>query len=439
MVANRGLEIVYLNTNLRHLFRSIEVDIRKDLPHFSADQLIGTNIDVFHKNPSHQRAMLGNLKTTQTANIGVGGRKFALAVSPVLSDSGERLGTVVEWQDRTAELAALEEIDGVVAAANQGDLGQRLRLEDKQGFMLSLAKGINQLTSIVDKVTDDLGTVLKGLAQGDLNHRIESDYKGRFGDLKRNANDTVDQLIGIVGQIQSATGEVDNAASEISSGTEDLSRRTEQAASNIEETAASAEQMAATVKQNAGNAKSASELASSADQSAQTGGEVAKKAVSAMAEIEQSAQKITDIIGVIDEIAFQTNLLALNASVEAARAGEAGKGFAVVAQEVRQLAQRSAQAADDIKALIQKSNGQVKVGVDLVNRAGESLAEIVGSIGKVAGIVDEISSASQEQAAGVQEINSSITSMDEMTQQNSALVEESSAAARALSNQASKL
>jgi len=197
--------------------------------------------------------------------------------------------------------------------------------------------------------------------------------------------------------------------------------------------------MAATVKQNAESAKDASELASNADHSAKTGGDVVEQAVGAMDRIEQSAQKITDIISVIDEIAFQTNLLALNASVEAARAGEAGKGFAVVAQEVRQLAQRSAQAAADIKTLIQDSNGQVKEGVELVNRAGEALAEIVGSIGKVAGIVQEISGASQEQAAGVQEINQSITSMDEMTQQNSALVEQSSAAARALSDQAGTL
>jgi methyl-accepting chemotaxis protein len=239
--------------------------------------------------------------------------------------------------------------------------------------------------------------------------------------------------------IQSATDEVQSAASEITSGTEDLSHRTEQVASNLEETAAASEELAATVRQNAENARNASELAGNADQSAKSGGQVVEQAVSAMVGIEESAQKITDIIGVIDEIAFQTNLLALNASVEAARAGEAGKGFAVVAQEVRHLAQRSAKAASDIKTLIQNSNGQVKEGVKLVNRAGESLAEIVGSIGRVAGIVTEISNASQEQAAGVQEINSSITSMDEMTQQNSALVEESTAAARALSDQAAKL
>ncbi|MDH3664693.1 MAG: methyl-accepting chemotaxis protein, partial [Alphaproteobacteria bacterium] len=187
------------------------------------------------------------------------------------------------------------------------------------------------------------------------------------------------------------------------------------------------------------NAKNASGLASTADQGAKTGGEVVEQAVGAMSRIEQSAQKINDIIGVIDEIAFQTNLLALNASVEAARAGEAGKGFAVVAQEVRQLAQRSAQAASDIKTLIQESNGQVQDGVNLVNQAGDTLAEIVGSIGKVAEIVQEISSASQEQSAGVQEINSSVANMDEMTQQNSALVEQSTAAARALSDQAGKL
>ena len=240
-------------------------------------------------------------------------------------------------------------------------------------------------------------------------------------------------------QIKVSADELKNASSEITSGTEDLSQRTEQAAANLEETAASTEELAATVRQNAENAKNASDLAGGADQNAKKGGQVVEQAVSAMAGIEGSAKKITDIIGVIDEIAFQTNLLALNASVEAARAGEAGKGFAVVAQEVRQLAQRSAQAAADIKILIQDSNGQVNDGVQLVNQAGEALTEIVGSIGKVAGIVQEIAHASQEQAIGVQEINSSVASMDEMTQQNSALVEESTASSRVLGSEASKL
>ncbi len=439
MVANRGLEIVYLNTNLRHMLKSAEQDIRKDLPQFSADQLLGTNIDVFHKNPAHQRGMLENLTTVYRAKIEVGGRKLALVVSPVMSDDGERLGTVVEWQDQTVELAIQEEIDGIVAAANRGDLGQRLSLEGKQGFMLDLAKGINQLTELVDGVTNNVGHVLEGLAQGDLSRTIADDYQGKFGDLKQNANNTVEKLTRIVSDIQIAASEVQSASEEIGAGTEDLSGRTEQAASNIEETAAASEQMSATVKQNADNAKNASQLAESANKVASQGGGIVEQAVEAMSGIEGSAQKITDIIGVIDEIAFQTNLLALNASVEAARAGEAGKGFAVVAQEVRQLAQRSANAANDIKGLIQNSNSQVKDGVQLVNQAGEALGEIVGSIGKVTGIVREISSASQEQAAGVHEINSSITTMDEATQQNSALVEESAAAARALSEQAGRL
>jgi methyl-accepting chemotaxis protein len=284
-----------------------------------------------------------------------------------------------------------------------------------------------------------LNQSLQQLAAGDLSTNIDHELPDDLDQLRHAYNRSLQQLRDLVTQIQTVTSEVESAAAEITSGTCDLSERTEQAASNLEETAASMEEMAATVRQNADNAKNADQLANVANQTASKGGGVVERAVTAMSGIENSAQKITDIIGVIDEIAFQTNLLALNASVEAARAGEAGKGFAVVAQEVRQLAQRSAQAASDIKTLIQDSNSQVKDGVQLVNQAGEALGEIVGSIAKVTGIVQEISSASQEQASGVQEINGAINSMDEMTQQNSALVEESTAAARALSDQAGKL
>ncbi|MEZ5935353.1 MAG: nitrate- and nitrite sensing domain-containing protein [Alphaproteobacteria bacterium] len=439
MVADRNHEIIYVNANMRRLLKSAEPDIRKDLPRFKADQIVGAGIEVFGTASTLQRTALDSVRTTASGDLVLGGWQFVLTVSPVTGEDGERLGTIVEWVDQTAERTIQREVDHVVAAAHGGDLSQRLTLEGKQGFMRSLAEGINQLTGVVEAVTDDLGRFLEGLAQGDLTPRITTGYQGKFDKLKADANQMADRLAEIVTDIQSAASEVANASKEISAGTEDLSRRTEQAASNLEETAAATEELAATVKQNAGNAKSANELAGSANDIATRGGQIADKAVAAMRGIEESAGKIDAIIGVIDEIAFQTNLLALNASVEAARAGEAGKGFAVVAQEVRQLAQRSAQAASDIKALIQGSNGQVKDGVRLVDQAGEALTEIVASIGQLATLVGDISTASAEQASGVHEINTSVTSMDEMTQQNSALVEQSSAAARALADQADKL
>ncbi|MEM9627072.1 MAG: methyl-accepting chemotaxis protein [Pseudomonadota bacterium] len=439
MVANRHNEIIYINPALYNHLKQHEVAIRADLPRFDCDSLIGSDIDVFHKNQADNHKVIEGLTTTHKITLTAGGRKLHLVINPVINPSGGRLGTVFEWHDQTEETAMRESIDQLVTAVQNGDFNQRIDLAEIGAEHLTAAEGMNAFAKVVDDATGEIGEILTALAKGDLTKRIKTDYKGRFGELKDDANRTADQLSAIVAQIQDATGELKTAASEINSGTEDLSKRTEQAAANLEETAASTEQMAATVRQNAENAKTASDLAGGADQNAKQGGQVVEKAVTAMAGIEESAQKITDIIGVIDEIAFQTNLLALNASVEAARAGEAGKGFAVVAQEVRQLAQRAAQAASDIKDLIQNSNGQVKDGVQLVNQAGQALTEIVGSIGKVAKIVQEISNASQEQAMGVQEINGSVSSMDEMTQQNSALVEESTAASRVLSQQAGTL
>ncbi|MGH1477739.1 MAG: methyl-accepting chemotaxis protein, partial [Geminicoccales bacterium] len=439
MVTDMRDDIAYANSRLLDMFRAAEADIKRDTPSFRADGMIGTKLDAFIKNLGHQSGMPAQIDGTHNAQLKVGGYDFAFITNPVTDTDGQRLGAVVEWRDLTEELRLQGSIDQVLAAANEGDFSKRIDAASMQGTMAKLASGINQLNQLVEGATLDLAKMFASMAEGDLTKQITADYQGSLGELKDSANRTASQLARIVDQVQTSTNEVKDAAAEISSGTSDLAERTEQAASNLEETAAATEQMSATVKQNAESAKNASQLAEIANQTASKGGAVVNQAVSAMSGIEESAQKITDIIGVIDEIAFQTNLLALNASVEAARAGEAGKGFAVVAQEVRQLAQRSAQAASDIKILIQDSNGQVKDGAQLVNQAGEALGDIVDSIGKVTGIVRDISSASQEQASGVQEINSSINSMDQMTQQNSALVEESTAAARAMSDEASKL
>jgi methyl-accepting chemotaxis protein len=327
-------------------------------------------------------------------------------------------------------------VGGLVKAAMAGDFSQRVPLEGKQGTIRNLADAMNTMCENMGKVMNDLVTMLSSLAEGDLMQRISGSYQGMFGTLKDRANTTAETLSSTVSGISAAVKEVTNAAAEISTSTTDLSQRTEEQAASLEETSASMEEMSGTVKSNAENAQRANQLAAGAREVADRGTAVVADTVEAMGRIEKSSSKITAIIGVIDEIARQINLLALNAAVEAARAGEAGRGFAVVASEVRSLAQRSSQAAKDISDLISNSSAQVKDGADLVNRTGESLKEIVDAIRKVADIVGHIATASAEQSTGIDQINKALTQMDEVTQQNSALVEENAATAKTLEEQA---
>jgi methyl-accepting chemotaxis protein len=284
-------------------------------------------------------------------------------------------------------------------------------------------------------VVDALARGLKSLSDGDLTFRLTDGFTETYKQIRDDFNTTVAQLQSTIQAIAASAREVASASGEISGGTTDLSQRTEEQAASLEQTSASLEEISATVKKNAENAQQANQFASGTREVADRGGAVVAQAVGAMARIDESSRKISDIISVIDEIARQTNLLALNAAVEAARAGEAGRGFAVVASEVRTLAQRSSQAANDIKDLITNSSSQVQEGVELVNRAGTSLTEIVDSIKRVASIVSEIASASAEQSTGIDQVNIALTQMDEVTQQNSALVEQNAAAAKALEQQ----
>jgi methyl-accepting chemotaxis protein len=338
----------------------------------------------------------GEFDAAQYKRIGKGGKEVWIQASynPIMDASGKPFKVVKFASDITAMRTAVEQTQQVVTAAKQKDLTQRIPMAGKSGELELLCGGVNDL---------------------------------------------LDTIAGVMSEIKESSREVSNAAAEISTSTTDLSQRTEEQAASLEQTSASMEEMAATVKKNAENATHANDLTRSTREVADRGGAVVAEAVSAMAKIEESSGKISDIISVIDEIARQTNLLALNAAVEAARAGEAGRGFAVVASEVRSLAQRSSQAAKDIKDLITNSAGQVKNGVDLVNRAGTSLNEILGSIKQVADIVAEITNASAEQAAGIEEINKALNQMDEVTQQNSALVEENAATAKTLEQQSASM
>ena len=394
MVADADGRIVYVNDAVIAMFRENAAEIRKQLPQFDPDRVLGASIDAFHKSPAHQRGLLSALRGTHTAEMRLGAAALRIVATPLHGSGAVPLGTVVQWLDCSSEVSIEQEVRFVVDAADDGDLTRRIRSEGKSGFYATLTTGLNAL-------------------------------------LETNTN--------LVRLVQQAARAVTDGAEEISRGNQSLSQRTEEQASSLEETASSMEEMTSTVRQNADNAAQASQLAAAARLQAEKGGMVVAAAVTAMQGINAASNKIADIIGVIDEIAFQTNLLALNAAVEAARAGEQGRGFAVVASEVRNLASRSAGAAKEIKALIQDSVGRVAEGCRLVDQSGATLTEIVASVKKVTDIVAEIAAASAEQSAGIEQVNKAVTSMDAVTQQNAALVEQAAAAAGALLDQSRQL
>ncbi|MDE3009278.1 MAG: HAMP domain-containing protein [Pseudomonadota bacterium] len=439
MVADADNRIVYCNPAVISLLGGVESDLRAALPRFSVAKILGSSIDEFHANPAHQTGMLRNLKASQTSDIKVGRLRMRLIVAPVTDTAGARIGTVVQWADRTVEIEAEEEIATVIAAAAQGDFEKRIAVDGKSGFFRLVAGNINAL---LETASDGLGEVrvaLDKLAAGDLSYRIERDLAGVFGALKDNCNGTATALTRLVGEVRTITDAINTAAGEIAQGNQNLSIRTEQQASSLQETAASMEELTSTVKQNSDNALDADRLAGEAASVAFSGGQVVQEVVATMDQIHASARKIVDIIGVIDGIAFQTNILALNAAVEAARAGEQGRGFAVVASEVRGLAQRSATAAKEIKGLIGESVESAELGAKQVAKAGSTMTDLVAAVQNVSTLVRQISDASTEQATGISQVNTAVTNMDEGTQQNAALVEQAAAAAASLAEQSQRL
>ena len=439
MMANTNLEIIYLNESVERMFKAAEQDIRTQLPHFDVDKLMGANIDSFHKDPAHQRRLLENLKEAYSSELVIGGQHIDVIASPVINDEGERIGFVAEWHNRTQDILIEQEIGQLVQDVKAGDLSSRINMGDKQGFAKMLSSGINELTDVIESVFNDINNVMENMSQGDLTSPITNEYQGVYAECKNNINGTLAKLSDFIIQIRDAADFIDSSSQEMASGNNNLSHRAEQQAANLEETAASMEQLASTVRNNADNTQQANQVVNAASQLAQKGGDVVKAAITAMQEINDSSNKIAEIISVIDEIAFQTNLLALNASVEAARAGEQGRGFSVVATEVRNLAQRSANAAQQSNDLIQNSIQKVRAGTAFVNETGAALTEIVNSVAQVGEMVSQIASASAEQTAGIDQVNQAVAQMDDITQQNAALAEQAAAGSIAMSEQSTNM
>ncbi|KQW27423.1 chemotaxis protein [Rhizobium sp. Root274] len=330
-------------------------------------------------------------------------------------------------------------ISVIVKAAAAGDFSQRISKSYEDADLQRFAGSVNELVENVDRGITEVRRVIAALADADLTHEMEGQFQGAFAELQGNVNQTMAVLRQTMQNILTAAGTITGNSGELSSAANQLARRTEQQAASLEETAAALEEITTTVKTSTQRANEASHMVRETKESAGKSGDIVRNAIDAMGRIEQSSSKISQIISVIDEIAFQTNLLALNAGVEAARAGEAGRGFAVVAQEVRELAQRSANAAKEIKTLINTSAEEVKGGVSLVLSTGDALREIEDLVNRVNDHVVTIARAAEEQSAALGEINTSVNHMDQMTQQNAAMVEETTAASQVLAGEARQL
>ena len=392
---------------------------------FDADKFYGNPLSTLFKNADDATRFDQAVRSGETVDLEIQGRKLRLLARPVLDGQGAPLGRITQWTDRTDEVASEMQLDDMVDAATRGDFSGRLVLAGQTGFFAKMGSGMNQLMQTSEQGLTDVANLLEAFAQGDLTHRITRDYDGLFGKVKDSANTTAENLTRVISEVSSAADALTGAANQVSATAQSLSQAASQQAASVEETTSQIDIMSASVSQNSDNAKLTDGMATKTSQEAVEGGGAVGQTVTAM-------KQIAAKIGIIDDIAYQTNLLALNAAIEAARAGEHGKGFAVVAAEVRKLAERSQEAAKEIGDLAGKS-------VSTAERAGKLLDDIVPSIQKTSELVQEIAAASAEQSESVVQIGGAMGQLSKATQQNASASEELAATSEQLSGQAEQL
>jgi methyl-accepting chemotaxis protein len=392
---------------------------------FSTDAFYGNKLSTLFKSPDDATRFDQAVRSGETVDMEIQGRKLRLLARPVHNESGQAIGRITHWIDRTEEIASEMEVSGIVSAAARGDLSGRVNLDGKIGFFANLSAAMNQLLDTSEGVMNDTAIALSALAEGNLTHRITRDYVGLFGQVKASANSTAENLTQVIGEVRSASDALTGAAEQVSATAQSLSQAASEQAASVEQTTASIDVMSASIAQNSDNATATNGMATTASVEATQGGQAVSQTVAAM-------KQIASKIGIIDDIAYQTNLLALNAAIEAARAGEHGKGFAVVAAEVRKLAERSQLAAKEIGDLAGSS-------VATAERAGKLLDAIVPSIQKTSELVQEIAAASSEQSESVVQIGGAMGQLSKATQQNASASEELAATSEELSGQAEQL
>ena len=440
MICDRDRVITYANPSVVSLLSGYEKKLQALIPGFSVKTMVGTCIDDFHTNPAHQASLLsdpGNFP--YKTELVLEGMEFGLNAMALRDDSGEFVGVAVEWIDNNDRARYRDQVTSVIEAAKSGDLTKRGDVASMSDVFKPMLQGINDIIDAIVEPINELQGKLERVAEGDLTAYIEGVYEGDYDKLKMSLNGTLDNLNDIMNQVKESAGQMAQGSGQVSDSSQSISQGATEQAASLEEITASMNEMSSQTTQNAENANQANQLAQSAQTGAEKGNQMMNNMLGAMSDIDDSAQKISKIIKVIDEIAFQTNLLALNAAVEAARAGVHGKGFAVVAEEVRNLAARSANAAKETTELIEGSIKNVNAGTEVANNTSESLKEIVDGISKVTDLVGEIAAASNEQAQGINQVNQGLVQLDQVTQQNTANAEESAAAALELSEQANQL